>query len=172
MVIFVMCVRRSYLRCTLDRGRIELGSRWLWLQRRIAEINKQIYTLDHQLKGACVQDQCVFGPAAPPSIPEYLSSLSNSSSALEKLRAVGAIGASGSHPLLPFAKAAALSGKHGGTNGFSPTSSSNLSYLPHLLLPEALLSGNSRLHVKDLLSPSPLGQNLLSKDEGASARTR
>ncbi len=159
-----------------------VGSRWLWLQRKIAELNKQIYLLDHHVKGLYQQDHCKFGSSSSSS-----SVLSHSSyfpftngSTLEKLRAMGnVLGASATgntHPLLPLAKVAALTSKHasGVSNGFTtpPTSSqSSLPYLPHFLLPEALLSGG-RLQVKELLSPSPLGQNLLCLDEGTSARTR
>ena len=148
-----------------------VGSRWMWLHRKIAELNKQIYLLDHHIKGACHQEQCVFGSNTSSStafLPPNCFPFSNGSM-LEKLRAAGSTGV---HPLgiLPLAtKAASLTNKHGNTNGFAPATS-RLSYLPHLLLPEALLS--SKLHVKDLLSPSPLGQNLLCLDEGAAARTR
>lgn len=175
-------VRRSFLKHSWSVSRTMVGSRWLWLQRKIAELNKQIYLLDHHVKGSYRQDQCTFGSTSSSSSSSS-SLLSNSyfpfsnGSTLEKLRAVGnalnASGASSTHPLLPLAKAAALTSKHSVANGFTvpPTSQTHLSYLPHLLLPEALLSGG-RLQVKELLSPSPLGQNLLCLDEGTSARTR
>ena len=134
-----------------------MGSRWAWLQRRIAELNKQIYRLDHHIKETSSREKFCFAVApSPPVIPQYFS-IPNGS-VLEQLR-----GSNGSGLV-------AFGGKPGGNNGFSHHPSGHT--LPNLLLPEALIG--AKLQVKDLLSPSPLGRNLLYLDEASSttARTR
>lgn len=117
------------------------------------------------MKESCSQDKCVFGPAPPTTaasaatatLPQYMS-LTNGS-VLEHLRASnaggGLIATAGLKP----------------TNGFShhPHTTGHAQCLPHLLLPEGLLSG--KLQVKDLLSPSPVDRNLLFVNSSA-ARTR
>lgn len=152
---------RHDLRCFWDHARSAVGSRWVWLQRRIAELNKQIYRLDHHIKGSCLQDKFQFGssPAPPPTetsvLPQYFS-ITNGS-VVDRLKTTNGglitMGNAGTKPI--------------GTNGFSHHHS-----LPHLLLPEGLLG--TKLQVKDLLSPSPMDRNLLFLNETSctAARTR
>ena len=144
-----------------------VGSRWAWLHCKIAELNKQIYLLDHQMKHVCCPDHCIFG-STPTVFPHYLPFPNGS--VMDKLR----IGSSGGHTggLVALGKAAGVA-KHIKNNGFSQASSlGHAQYLPHLLLSESLLS--AKLQVKDLLSPSPLGHSLLCLEEAHSttARTR
>lgn len=145
---------------------MDVGSRWAWLHRKIAELNKQIYLLDHHMKGVCCQDHCMFG-SSPTVLPQYFPF--RNGSVMEKLR----VSSSGGHAggLVSLGKVAGMA-KHN-NNGFSQASTiGHAQYLPHLLLPESLLG--AKLQVKDLLSPSPLGHNLLCVEEAHStaARTR
>lgn len=141
-------------------SRLSLGSRWSWLQRRIADLNKQIYRLDHHIKETVTKEKLEFlAPNQSATLPQYFS-ITNGT-VLESIR-----GNNGSDCLFAV-------GTKPGNNGFSHHhSSGHAPYLPHLLLPEALLG--AKLQVKDLLSPSPLGRNLLYLEEtnSTAARTR
>lgn len=153
-----------------------MGSRWAWLQRQVAELNKQIYRLDHHVKESCSQDKFVFSSAptttaastAAAVLPQYMS-LGNGS-VLEHLRTTN--GGAGAGELIAMSKAGLRPSI--GTNGFShyPHATGHAQCLPHLLLPEGLLS--AKLQVKDLLSPSPADGNMLFVNESScsSARTR
>ncbi len=177
---------RHDLRCFWDYARSAVGSRWVWLQRRIAELNKQIYRLDHHVKESLVAGKCVFsaGPALAPTaavLPQYMP-LANGSvfeRLSERLRTANGGG------LLAMGKAGVKPVGGAGTNGFShhhPTghvprllpehSTGHAQCLPHLLLPEGLLG--SKLQVKDLLSPSPAERNMLFMSDATftAARTR
>lgn len=159
------------MRSFWEHTRSAVGSRWAWLQRRIAEINKQIYRLDHHVKGSCSQEKCVFssGPSASSVaavtslLPQYFS-IANGS-LLEHWRTNN-----GGAGLITVGKHVANSM---GNNGFHHHHSTGRAQcLPHLLLPEALLG--TKLQVKDLLSPSPLERSSLCMDELSytAARTR
>lgn len=138
-----------------NRARLDVGSRWVWLQRRIAELNKQIYRLDHHMKECQSKEKCVFVDVPEPGVPRYLS-ISNGS-VLEQLRSNNGSG------FISVGKT------NNGSNGYS-RNSSYAQYLPHLFLPESLLG--TKLQVKDLLSPSPLGRNLLQLDETSCTAAR
>jgi hypothetical protein len=123
------------------------------------------------VKEAYSQDKFVFDSAPPMTagcaaaavLPQYMS-LTNGS-VLEHLTTSngggGLIATAGLKPSV-------------GTNGFSHhlSTSGHTQYLPHLLLPDGLLS--AKLQVKDLLSPSPVDRNLLFLNEASysAARTR
>lgn len=145
----------------------------MWLQRRIAELNKQIYRLDHHLKGSHSKEQLEFsaGSTAPSVaavtsvLPQYFS-ITNGTMLEHWRTSNGGAGliAVGKHPASTM-----------GNNGFShhhqqhhPTGHTQC--LP-FLLPEALLG--AKLQVKDLLSPS-MERNSLYVDESSftAARTR
>ena len=159
---------RRDLRHVWDDSRLAIGSRWVWLQRRIAELNKQIYRLDHHAKECSLRREKLEFAAAPhvspakPLLSPYFS-ITNGS-VLEHLRT-----ANGAGGLIAV-------GKPGGSgnNGFShhPHPTGHAHCLPQLLLPDALLG--AKLQVKDLLSPSSVDRNLLYVDESSctAARTR
>lgn len=172
MTCLFCCIRHD-LRCFWDHARSAMGSRWVWLQRRVAELNKQIYRLDHHMKESCSQDKFMFESVPAPAstaattatasvLPQYMS-LTNGSM-LEHLRA-----GSGGGGLIP---AAGLKPSMG-TNGFlhHPHTTGHAQCLP-LILPEGLLG--TKLQVKDLLSPSPIDRSLLFVNETScsAARTR
>ena len=172
----LFCCIRHDLRCFWDHARSAVGSRWVWLQRRVAELNKQIYRLDHHMKESCSQDKFILGSvpattavstaataaaaAAAAVLPQYMS-LTNGS-VLERLRAGngggGLIAAAGLRPST-------------GTNGFlhHPRTTGHAPCLP-LILPESLLG--TKLQVKDLLSPSPIDRSLLFVNETSCSASR
>ena len=168
---FVWLTFRHDLRCFWDHARSGVGSRWVWLQRRIAELNKQIYRLDHHVKESCPQDKFAFGaaPSVPSTtaaaavLPQYVS-LANGS-VLEHLRSSNGGG------LVAMGKTGV---KHSGSNGFSHHhhTTGHAQCVPHLLLPEGLLG--TKLQVKDLLNPSAVDRNRLFINDTSSsaARTR
>ena len=148
------------------RSRIDIGSRWAWLLNKITDLNKQIYLLDHHVEGLGANDRCLFDTSSV--FPRFFP-LANRS-ATDKLRGVsnGAIGG-----LVALGKASGMKKHNNNNNGFSQLSPlGHAQYLPHLLLPESLLG--TKLQVKDLLAPTPLGHNLLCLEEAhsSSARTR
>lgn len=139
----------------------------MWLQRRIAELNKQIYRLDHHVKGSFSQGKFEFSApsistaaSATSVLPQYFS-IANGS-VLEHLRT------SNGGSLIAVSKPGT---KPGGNNGFShhhhPTGLAH--YFPHLLLPGGLLG--AKLQVKDLLSPSPVERSM-HEASCTAARTR
>jgi len=158
---------RQDLKSFWYNSRSAIGARWAWLQRNIAELNKQIYRLDHHLKGHGKSEFSWIPPStvtttagASALFPQYFS-IANGT-VLEHLRTNG-----GGHATVGKA-----GGKHGGNNGYSHHhSTEHAQCLPHLLLPEALLG--AKLQVKDLLSPT-VEKSLLYKNEATctSARTR
>lgn len=171
--ISLLFLYRHNLRNVWDDTRLALGSRWVWLQRRIAELNKQIYRLDHHMKESFSRrDKLAFAQPSPskPILPPYFS-ITNGSM-LEHLRTTNGAGG-----LIAMSKAMGTGTKPSGNNGFShytphPTATGHAHCLPQLLLPEALLG--TKLQVKDLLSPSHVERNILYVDETSctAARTR
>ena len=170
MLSHVVFYIRHDLRRFWEHTRSAVSSRWAWLQRRIAELNKQIYRLDHHVKGSCSQEKFGFSSGPPNTstaavtslLPQYFS-ISNGSM-LDRWRT-----SNGSAGVIAV-------GKHGtnsiGNNGFSQHHSTGHPHcLPHLLLPEALLG--AKLQVKDLLSPSTVERNsYLDEASCTAARTR
>lgn len=128
-----------------ERSRGPIGSQWAWLRRRIAQINQELSELDNIVQ------------RKPKREPFLLLSPSQSLSPLSQTSSLWGVGVD--------------KGKVVNGSGHTPS-------VPHILIPDGILNGPiqvspilgpdpalntsllSHLQVKDLLSPSPLTNNM------------
>ena len=116
--------RQDEIRRNREVARTSLGSRWVWLEHRVAELNKHLCRLDHLIQKRPGRENFVF---APPLSPACFCSIPNRALANGGLVAV-----------------ASLNHRGKVVNGFNHHTSGTPSFTP-LLLADSILG--SRLQV-------------------------
>jgi len=117
-------LRQDEIRRNREVARTSLGSRWVWLEHRVAELNKHLCRLDHLIQKRPGRENFVF---APPLSPACFCSIPNRALANGGLVAV-----------------ASLNHRGKVVNGFNHHTSGTPSFTP-LLLADSILG--SRLQV-------------------------
>ena len=117
--------RQDEIRRNREVGRASMGSRWVWLEHRVAELNKHICRLDHLIQKRPGRENFVF---APPLSPACFCSIPNRALANGGVVAVASLNHRGKI-----------------VNGFNHHTSGTPSFTP-LLLADSILG--SRLQVQ------------------------
>ena len=139
--IFCSLFRREGSKQNWERIKTSIGTRWSWLEHRIAAINKELCRLDHEIQRRPSQEQFTFAAPPNPSHPSYFA-LPNGSF-LDHLHkgGNGSLVSTAASGLYKGAMASRPSNGFGHNVGGGTQSHC----LPHFLLPENLLG--SKLQV-------------------------